>query len=171
MITLDEAIGYVREAVALQRMCNDGHQCAAEHEQLACWLEELAVRRAGSDIVDRLKQVWDDQVAFMTLLRLRRGFPEFPVDLTSKAGQRLVKEIAQDAAGEVFEALAHLKNSKLHRATDVPEFDRSAYVEELVDALKLLVEVAILSGVTLSELWTAYEVKTAKNTQRIESDY
>ena len=130
-----------------------------------------ATVKAACTVVDKLQTIWDEQITFMRLLQVRRGFPAFPVDLESRAGQRLVKEIAQDAVGEVFEALVHLKNAKLHRATDMPALDRAAFVEELVDALKLLFEVMILSGVDLNEFWSAYEKKTKINKQRIESSY
>lgn len=146
---------------------------SAEHGQMADWLMELRnLRRFAFDVpVDRLAKVWNDQTAFMRLLVERRGFPQFPVDLRSKEGQRHVKTIAQDAMGELHEAIQHLKNAKLHRATDVPDFDRAAFLEELVDALKFLFEVAILAGVSLDEFFEAYEKKTALNKKRIEGSY
>ena len=143
-----------------------------EHDQMANWLSELrALRARRGNSCGTFSAIWDDQLEFMRLLQQFRDFPHFPVDLSSKPGQRILKEIMQDAAGEVFEALAHLKNAKLHRATDVPEFDRSAFVEELVDAIKLLIEVAILSGVSLTELCAVYSNKTEKNKKRIKEGY
>lgn len=168
-ITLDDAIARADEVARDEGKTAQG--CA--HWQLHEWLNELKGLRgtvAGVG-VDRLASIWNDQVGFMRLLQARRGFPPFPVDLTSKPGQRLVKEIAQDAAGEIFEALAHLKNAKLHRAADVPALDRAAFVEELVDAFKLLIEVAVLSGVSLDEFWAAYAAKTEVNRKRIEGEY
>ena len=140
---------------------------------MADWLTELRnLRRFVFDEpVDRLTKVWNDQKAFMRLLVERRDFPQFPVDLRTKEGQRLVKTIAQDAMGELYEAVQHLKNAKLHRATDVSDFDRAAFIEELVDALKLLLEVAILAGISLEEFFEVYEKKTALNTARIEGSY
>lgn len=151
-------------------------------DQLACWLVELKNMRklfvedglAASKNVpdeDRLACAWEDQQAFMSLLKERRDFPAFPVDISSREGQRIVKTIAQDAMGELFEAIQHLKNAKLHRATELAEFDRAAFVEELVDAFKLLLEVALLVGVGLDEFWESYRGKTAKNTVRILGGY
>jgi hypothetical protein len=131
---------------------------------------DLTVDRASKAPIDRLAKVWSDQQAFMRLLRLRRDFPAFPVDLHTKEGQRLVKEIAYDACHELHEAVDHLKNAKLHRATEVPELDRAAFLEELVDAFKFIIEVAVLSGVTLPEFWAAYEKKTERNTRRIAEE-
>jgi NTP pyrophosphatase (non-canonical NTP hydrolase) len=167
---LDDTIAWRRSMASDQSLPAHARH---EHEQMAEWLVELRDRRNAhqSGGLDMFQRIWTDQVEFMQLLQRFRGFPLFPVDLSSKAGQRTIKEIAQDAAGEVFEALAHLKNAKLHRATDVPELDRHAFVEELVDAVKLLIEVAILSGVSLAEFWSVYTAKTEKNKQRISEGY
>lgn len=107
----------------------------------------------------------------MLLLKERRGFPEFPVDITSKEGQRFLKGITHDCMDELFEANQHLKNSKNHRATEVKEIDRGAYVEELVDALHFFFEIAISSGVTLDELHDSYMKKGRINEHRIKSGY
>lgn len=107
----------------------------------------------------------------MRLLQAKRGFPEFPVDLTSKSGQRLCKEIAHEAMDELHEALQHLKNSKQHRATEVREFDRARYLEELSDHLHFFVELCIVSGVTPTELLLAYLDKGGTNVARIMSGY
>ena len=118
-----------------------------------------------------MKVLWDQQLAFMRLLQEKRGFPQFPVDITSKPGQRLLKDITHHMMDELFEAGQHLKNAKSHRATLVPEVDREAYKEELVDALHLYFELIIASGITLEELCEAYLAKGDVNVRRIESGY
>lgn len=107
----------------------------------------------------------------MNLLREKRGFPGFPVDMSSKEGQRFLKGITHDCMDELFEANQHLKNSKNHRATEVKDIDRSAYVEELVDALHYFFEIAIASGITLDELYDAYISKGVTNVTRIKNGY
>lgn len=107
----------------------------------------------------------------MDLLREKRGFPKFPVDLSSKGGQKLLKEITHECQHELFEANQHLKNSKSHRVTDVSDFDRAAYLEELVDSLHYYLEIAIASGVTPDELFEAYMEKGNTNFKRIEGGY
>ena len=72
---------------------------------------------------------------------------------------------------ELFEAGQHLKNAKSHRATLIPEIDREAYKEELVDALHLYMELVIASGITLEELCEAYLKKGDINSARINSGY
>jgi len=120
---------------------------------------------------DRLIEMFEQQEAFMKLLQKHRGFPEFPMDLSKKASQKEIKKISFDAMGELFEAVQHLKNSKDHRATDVPELDREAYVEELVDCLHYFVEIAILSGISSEELFSAYIQKGDVNVNRIKNGY
>ena len=120
---------------------------------------------------DRLEKMWDQQEAFMRLLQEKRGFPEFPTDLTSKKGQQFLKDIRNHLMEELFEAGQHLKNAKSHRATDIPEVDREAYMEELVDALHLYLELVIASGITKEELFDAYMKKGNVNFDRIKNGY
>lgn len=120
---------------------------------------------------DRLKTMWDQQEAFMKLLQETRGFPEFPTDITAKKGQKFLKDITHHMMDELFEAGQHLKNSKSHRATLIPEVDREAYKEELVDALHLYFELVIASGITLEELVESYLKKGETNFERIKSGY
>jgi hypothetical protein len=120
---------------------------------------------------DPLKRMWQQQEAFMCLLQEKRGFPEFPTDLTSKKGQQFLKDIRNHLMEELFEAGQHLKNSKAHRATEIPEIDREAYKEELVDALHLYLELVIASGISREELIEAYLKKGAVNETRIRNGY
>ncbi len=120
---------------------------------------------------DRLSEMWKQQLDFMRLLQKERGFPEFPVDISDKKGQKHLKDIQHHIMDELFEASQHLKNAKSHRATLVPEVDRESYKEELVDALHLYIELVIASGISLEELVEAYMKKGAINEQRIKGGY
>lgn len=120
---------------------------------------------------DMLAQMWAQQEAFMRLLQRKRDWPEFPADLTSKKGQQFLKDIRTHLMEELFEAGQHLKNAKAHRATELPEVDREAYKEELVDALHLYLELVIASGISLDELYQAYMRKGEVNVARIEGGY
>jgi predicted house-cleaning noncanonical NTP pyrophosphatase (MazG superfamily) len=120
---------------------------------------------------NELEEMWDQQERFMYLLQEKRGFPEFPTDLTSKKGQQFLKDIRNHLMEELFEAGQHLKNAKSHRATEIPEVDREAYLEELVDALHLYLELVIASGITRKELVKAYLDKGRTNVERIRSGY
>lgn len=120
---------------------------------------------------DQLSMMWDQQVEFMNLLREKRGFPEFPTDITSKKGQQFLEGISFHLMKELFEAGQHLKNSKSHRATEITEVDFDAYKEELVDVLHLFFEMCIASGITKQALFEAYIDKGDVNTQRIKNGY
>jgi hypothetical protein len=120
---------------------------------------------------DRLQEMWDQQFAFMKLLQEKRSWPDFPTDISSKKGQKFLKDITHHVMDELFEAGQHLKNAKSHRATEIPEVDKDAYTEELVDALHLFLELVIVSGITLDELFHAYMKKGIVNKNRIENGY
>lgn len=121
--------------------------------------------------MDKLQEMWEQQQKFMELLQSHREFPKFPVDMKSKPGQKFLKGITHECMHELFEANLLLKNSKDHRATDVSEFNREEYVEELVDALHYFIEIAICSGVSMEELYEAYMKKGQTNINRIVSGY
>lgn len=120
---------------------------------------------------DKLDRMWDQQYEFMRLLQQKRGFPDFPTDITTKKGQQFLKDIRNHLLEELFEAGQHLKNAKLHRATELPEVDHEAYVEELCDAQHLLFELFIASGISRDEMYEAYMRKGDVNTQRIADGY
>ncbi len=115
--------------------------------------------------------MWDQQRKFMILLQEKRNFPQFPIDLTTKDGQKFVKTITHECMHELFEANLLLKNSKLHRTTDINEFDKELYKEEICDALHYLIEIAILSGINVDELYNSYMKKGEINFNRINEGY
>lgn len=121
--------------------------------------------------MDKLSSMMDQQRDFMRLLHEKRGFPEFPVDLAVKSNQKFLKDIAYEAMGELFEAIQHLKNSKSHRATEVSQFDRAEYLEELVDSLHYFFEIVIASGISTDELFEAFMKKGQINVDRINNGY
>ena len=122
-------------------------------------------------MTDKLDEMWSQQHDFMKLLQKERGFPEFPTDITSKQGQQFLEGISFHLMKELFEAGQHLRNSKSHRATELPEVDREAYKEELVDVLHLYFEVCLAAGISRDELFEAYIAKGEVNFKRIASGY
>ena len=68
---------------------------------------------------DKLDEMFSQQESFMRLLQKKRNFPQFPVDLETKEGQKFCKSIVYEIMGELFESVQHLKNSKDHRITNV----------------------------------------------------
>lgn len=132
--------------------------------------DECSFTIQEQELVD-FKRMWLSQESFMRLLQKKRNFPSFPVDLESKSGQRLLKEIIHDCQDELGEARVLLKNTKNHRATEVKDFDRASYIEELIDSQKFLLEIFILSGITIEEFRAAFDAKTDINTNRIQNGY
>ena len=97
----------------------------------------------------------------MTALKAKKSceYPEWPIDLSSKQDQQHVRDMALRGVEEMFEALQHLKNWKPHRDTEVREFDREEFLEEVVDAFNYFLSVLVLTGVTADELFSAYDRK------------
>ena len=122
-------------------------------------------------MTNKLEKMWSQQEEFMKLLQEKRGFPAHPMDLTQKTSQKFIKSIAFDAMGELFESVQELRNSKGHRATEIDEFDRVAYIEELVDTQHFIFEILLLSGVSIDEFFEAYMKKGDKNSERILNGY
>ena len=86
-------------------------------------------------------------------------YPTWPVDLLNKKSQLALRDCALKGVEEMFEALQHLKNWKPHRDTEVKEFDREEFLEEIVDAFNYFLSVLVLVGVSSEELFDAYEKK------------
>ena len=118
-----------------------------------------------------LDEMYNQQRDFNTLLKEERQYPEFPLDLSLKKNQQILKGLAHECMHELFEANHLLKNSKNHRVTEVTEFDRESYKEELVDALHYFFGIVIYSGITVEELHEAFMKKGEINIQRVKSGY
>jgi hypothetical protein len=115
--------------------------------------------------------MFKQQHEFMQLLQAKRGFPDYPMDLSKKESQKFVRNIAYETMGELFEAVFELKNRKEHRATEIAELDREKLLEELVDAFHFFAELLILMGVTPDEFFDAFMRKGQINVERINGDY
>lgn len=120
--------------------------------------------------MDKLEDMFQRQSAFMEMLRKHDRLPEYPVDLTTKPGQRLIKEQIFNMIEELAEASFTLKNRN-HKLTDDRSFDIDHYKEELGDALAFFMEVCILSGFTANEIFEEYKRKNQVVTERLISGY
>lgn len=120
---------------------------------------------------DKLTQMYEQQREFMYLLQEKRGFPEFPFDLSTKESQKFLRDLAYEAMGELFESNQELKNSKSHRISADGELDRAKYLEELIDSLHYFFEIVIASGISVDELFESYMTKGCVNTKRIKTGY
>ena len=122
---------------------------------------------------DRLSEIFDRRESFM--LRLRELMPEsspsWPVDLSAKENQQHVRDMALRGVEEMFEALQHLKNWKPHRQTEITEFDRGEFLEEIVDAFNYFLSILVLTGFSADDLMDAYRKKDEIINTRLESGY
>ncbi len=122
-------------------------------------------------MTDRLDDMWTQQTGFMRLLQEKRNWPDWPVDITSKPGQKFLDDILFHMMKELFEAGQHLKNNKAHRITEMPEIDRELFKEELCDALHLFIEFCAVAGLSLEEVYEKYMEKGRINDERIRNGY
>lgn len=122
---------------------------------------------------DRLDAMFSLRESFMKSLRQKNPqiSPSWPVDLGSKESQQHIRDMALRGVEEMFEALQHLKNWKPHRDTEVKEFDREEFLEEIVDAFNYFLSVLVLVGVSSEELFDAYEKKDKIIRERVKSGY
>lgn len=109
----------------------------------------------------------------MQLLKVRKPgeYPAWPIDLSSKSDQQHVRDMALRGVEEMFEALQHLKNWKPHRDTEITEFDKDEFLEEVVDAFNYFLSVLVLTGVTPDELYDMYCRKDDVIHQRLNTGY
>ena len=121
----------------------------------------------------RLKNMLDLRERFMRDLAAARPavLQKWPVDITSKEGQQAVRDTVLKGVEEMFEALAHLKNHKAHRLTEVKDFDQDAFLEEYVDAFNFFLAVPIMLGISVEELYSAYLKKDEIINDRIKRGY
>ena len=126
-----------------------------------------------SKSTDKLDEMFELREEFMQMLceRFPGYYPQWPVDLSKKESQTLVRDVTLRGVEEMFEALQELKNAKPHRQTDVPHLDRDAFLEEIVDAMKYVYTTLKLVGVTPEELHSAYLRKHEKICRRLRDGY
>lgn len=122
---------------------------------------------------DRLKEIFVKREEFMYLIKekYKDAYPSWPVDISSKTNQALLRETALKGVEEMFEALGHLKNWKPHRETDMPEINREEFLEEIVDAFNYFYSLIILIGVDVEEFYEAFNKKNDIIRQRLIKGY
>ena len=122
---------------------------------------------------DKLNDMFSLREEFMLLLKekIPGSYPEWPIDVSKKESQILLRDVTLKGVEEIFEALQELKNAKSHRQTDIPHFDREAFLEENVDALNYFFTSLKLVGISSDDLYNAYVKKHKKIKDRLENGY
>ena len=123
--------------------------------------------------VDSLEHMFELREKFMSRMRdiKPHEYPTWPIDVGDKKAQQHVRDMALRGVEEMFEALQHLKNWKPHRDTQVTEFNRDEFIEEVVDAFNYFLSVLVLVGVDASEFFDAYREKNKIIHSRLDSGY
>jgi hypothetical protein len=122
---------------------------------------------------DKLEVMFSRREDFMRALQERfpGSYPAWPLDLTDKKSQQFCRDLTLRGVEEVFEALQHLKNTKTHRMTEVTDFDKDAFLEEIVDSFNYFLSVVIITGFTPDDLYRAYCEKDNKIHERLRDGY
>ena len=122
--------------------------------------------------LDKLEHIFELREVFMRAITEKYDcYPEWPVDIRKKSDQQAMRDIALKGVEEMFEALQHLKNWKDHKLNGDESFDRSEFLEEVVDAFNYFVALLIMVGVDADELYDAYTKKDIKIHNRLSNGY
>ncbi len=122
---------------------------------------------------DKLDQMLFLRERFMSALKEKNNsvLPEWPVDVTSKESQQVLRETVLKGVEEMFEALGHLKNWKPHRETEITDFDHEEFLEEFVDGMNYFLSVLVLLGHNSEDLFRVYKKKDQIIHDRIRRGY
>ena len=123
--------------------------------------------------MDKLDQMFKLRELFMESMKEAKPgiYPDWPVDIKQKENQQLLRDTALKGVEEMFEALGHLKNWKPHRNTEIEEFDRDEFLEEIVDAFNYFLSILVLTGMTSEELFATYVKKDDIIHKRLQTGY
>ena len=123
--------------------------------------------------MDRLNHIFKLREDFMVALKERKPHtsPSWPVDLSDKMSQQHIRDMALRGVEEMFVALQHLKNWKPHRSTEIKDFDRDEFLEEVVDAFNYFLSVMILVGFDADDLYEMYCQKDKIIHDRLGTNY
>ena len=123
---------------------------------------------------DKLENIFKKRETFMYEIQKKfsNTYPEkWPVNISEKQSQKVLRETALKGVEEMFEALQHLKNWKNHRNTDIPEINREEFLEEIVDAFNYFFSLMILIGVDVNEFYRAFNSKDEIIRRRLDKGY
>ena len=122
---------------------------------------------------DMLSEVFSKRESFMHLIKEKfpDAYTDWPVNISEKTSQAVIRETALKGVEEMFEALGHLKNWKPHRETDIPEINREEFLEEIVDAFNYFFNLLILCGVDSKKFFNAFERKHEIIKKRLNDGY
>ena len=125
-------------------------------------------------MADRLKEIFRARESFMNLIRKHHDevYKEsWPLDISKKSSQKVLRETALKGVEEMFEALGNLKNWKSHRVHEIPEVDKEEFLEEIIDAFNYFYSLMILSGFNEDDFYKAFVKKDQIIRDRLSNKY
>lgn len=122
---------------------------------------------------DSLESMFKLREKFMLALneRVPENSVDWPLDISKKSSQQYCRDVALRGVEEMFEALQHLKNWKPHRQTEISDFNREDFLEEIVDAFNYFFSILVLLGFDHKDLYDAYVKKDSIIHERLEKGY
>jgi len=121
---------------------------------------------------DSLTEMFSLRKEFMVALNEKsKIYPQWPLDVSKKENQQILRDCVLRGVEEMFEALQELKNNKPHRKTEISHFDLDAFVEENVDAFNYFLTTLVLVGVTPEQFFESYKRKHRVILDRLENGY
>lgn len=118
-------------------------------------------------MADKLNQIFELQRDLMQELAKVDDI-SWPVNIASKSGQKLCREITLRATEELHESLQLMRKWKTHKHVDDYDFDHAAFLEEIVDSLHYIFELLILVDIGAEELFQAFHTKHLVNMDRVK---
>lgn len=122
---------------------------------------------------DRLEEIFRLREEFMQSIvdKLPGYYPEWPIDVSKKQSQTVLRDSVLRGVEEIFEALGHLKNSKPHRETEITQFEKEEFLEEIVDAYNYFFTTLVLLGISSDDFHKAYKRKHNIILNRLKEGY
>ena len=122
---------------------------------------------------DNLRKIFHLREDFMKLInqKFENTYHQWPLDITQKKSQKILRQTALNGVEEMFEALGHLKNWKSHRVSEVNNIDQEEFLEEIIDAFNYFFSLLILCGVDQESFMKAFYKKDEVIKQRLKNDY
>jgi len=123
--------------------------------------------------LDKLNTIFHMRDVFMKEMRnhIPKAQPDLPINLGNKEGQQYCRDLALRGVEEMFEALQHLKNWKTHRLTEMTEFNRDEFLEEVVDAFNYFYALLIAVDCDVDEFFDAFCRKDKIIHDRVTNKY
>lgn len=103
--------------------------------------------------------------------KYKTAYPQWPLDISAKNSQIILRETALKGVEEMFEALGHLKNWKPHRETEIKDIDKEMFLEEIIDSFNYFFSLMILCGISVEDFYESFLKKDEIIRNRIKEGY